>query len=194
MSVILNDLKRSIAFVCPACFKLCEQEVNIFGLSSGLSLACGSECVPDSVTAVRSGDKLRFTVECPVCCDVHTFYISLHGAVQKELISFACPEHGAAEILFFGRPDLVHEKAAALDLDSYIEKLEDDLFIGCIIDERLDFLSGSGGLQCLCGSTDIEIESDYDSFSLFCPACGNQIDLTYSFETLEALSRDTFVF
>lgn len=197
MSVVFNNF--IIAFVCPVCFELYEKEVNIFELYSGLSLTCASACVSDSVTVAHKGDKLKITVECPICSDVHTFYVSISGVMKKELISFSCPEHGSAKILFLGQPDAVHKDAlASLDISSYIDELDDELCLDYIIDngieERLDFLSDNGGLQCSCGSTDIEIEDLPDALSLVCRACGNTIRLPYTGETLEALSRDKFIF
>lgn len=114
MSVKLNNLSRSIAYICPFCMQINTKNINIFEFSSHTPLKflceyddCGEKCLYIS----RTKDKFKIDVECPVCEDVHSFIISSSGFLFKDLLTFKCPESNI-DIFFIGDNEKV-EKAVS---------------------------------------------------------------------------------
>ena len=90
---MIEDAKRSIAFLCPACRKPVIVERSVFQLAAGNSrLPC--PCGQSAVEVTLLGDQVRLTVPCLFCEQEHTVTCSTAAFLQEKTLAFSCASRG----------------------------------------------------------------------------------------------------
>ena len=98
---MIEDAKRSIAFLCPVCRKPVIVERTVFQLAAaGSRLPC--PCGQSAVEVALLGDQVRLTVPCLFCEEEHTVTCSTAAFLQEKTLAFSCGAAIATSIL--GKP------------------------------------------------------------------------------------------
>ncbi len=85
---MIEDAKRSIAFICPVCRQPVILERTVFQLAaSGSRLAC--PCGKSSIDVALMGDQVRLTVPCLFCEQEHTVSCSTAAFLQEKTLAFS---------------------------------------------------------------------------------------------------------
>ena len=90
---MIEDAKRSIAFLCPVCRQSVILERTVFQLAaSGSRLPC--PCGKSALTVSLMGDQVRLTVPCLFCEQEHTVSCSTAAFLQEKTLAFSCANSG----------------------------------------------------------------------------------------------------
>ena len=90
---MIEDAKRSIAFLCPVCRQPVILERTVFQLAaSGSRLPC--PCGKSALTVSLMGDQVRLTVPCLFCEQEHTVSCSTAAFLQEKTLAFSCANSG----------------------------------------------------------------------------------------------------
>ena len=90
---MIEDAKRSIAFLCPVCRKPVIVERTVFQLAAaGSRLPC--PCGQSAVEVALLGDQVRLTVPCLFCEEEHTVTCSTAAFLQEKTLAFSCAHSG----------------------------------------------------------------------------------------------------
>ena len=85
---MIEDAKRSIAFLCPSCRQPVILERSVFQLAAaGGKLPC--PCGKSSIRIDLMGDRVNLTVPCLFCEQEHTVTCSTHAFLTEK---FALPK------------------------------------------------------------------------------------------------------
>lgn len=179
---MIEDAKRSIAFICPVCRQPVILERTVFQLAaSGSRLAC--PCGKSSIDVSLMGDQVRLTVPCLFCEQEHTVTCSTASFLQEKTLAFSCANSGL-DCCYVGEEEPVF--AAMRRLEETLDVLEseagsqgtflNDLVMEEILEELRD-IARRGGISCTCGSKDWKLKVNYSSVELFCARCGGALKL-----------------
>lgn len=179
---MIEDAKRSIAFICPVCRQPVILERTVFQLAaSGSRLAC--PCGKSSIDVSLMGDQVRLTVPCLFCEQEHTVTCSTASFLQEKTLAFSCANSGL-DCCYVGEEEPVF--AAMRRLEETLDVLEseagsqgtflNDLVMEEILEELRD-IAQRGGISCTCGSKDWKLKVNYSSVELFCARCGGALKL-----------------
>lgn len=174
------ELKRTVAYICPVCSNISSRYLTIFDFSGAGKASfvcpthgCREKCV--SITVKGAGYKLN--VECPLCGGNHSYTSSRGGFWRKKLLSYKCPAAGM-DIFFAGNEKEI-ERTLADNTDIYSDIIdeydtEDDTVFNILfsIIERLNKLSDSNRIKCVCGSETVAVTVKGGSVVLSCSVCG----------------------
>lgn len=196
MSVMLNNSKRYLAYICPFCSEITNKEINIFDFSSSspIQLLCGdSDCLEECVLISRNKDKFKIVIECAACGDVHTFNISSSGFLLKELLTFSCPETNI-NIFFAGEKSKVEasveeNKINFSNLSKQFDMLTEELNVVYRIADKLYYLINENKIHCSCGSNNILPDMSDGGIVLMCTDCKNHIIINPDEENLIKLEN-----
>ena len=154
---MIEDAKRSIAFLCPVCRQPVILERTVFQLAA-------------------SGSRLP----CP--CGKSALTVSLMGDQEKTL-AFSCANSGL-DCCYVGEEASVF--AAMRRLEETVDVLEseagaqgtflNDLVMEEILGELRD-IGRRGGISCTCGCREWKLKINYSSVELFCAQCGGALKL-----------------
>ena len=90
---MIEDAKRSIAFLCPVCRQSVILERTVFQLAaSGSRLPC--PCGKSALTVSLMGDQVRLTVPCLFCEQEHIVSCSTAAFLQEKTLAFSCANSG----------------------------------------------------------------------------------------------------
>ena len=108
---MLVNYSNRIAYICPYCGRLTEQNITLFNLPpSGAVFRCSeSGCGEPVVSVVHKKDKYVFEVLCTACDDRHKFTISRKAFWHKELLVLTCPQT-TVDIMFAGSKDMITDE------------------------------------------------------------------------------------
>ncbi len=179
---MIEDAKRSIAFICPVCRQPVILERTVFQLAaSGSRLAC--PCGKSSIDVALMGDQVRLTVPCLFCEQEHTVSCSTAAFLQEKTLAFSCANSGL-DCCYVGEEETVF--AAMRRLEETLDVLEseagsqgtflNDLVMEEILGELRD-IGQRGGISCTCGCKDWKLKINYSSVELFCARCGGALKL-----------------
>lgn len=179
---MIEDAKRSIAFICPVCRQPVILERTVFQLAaSGSRLAC--PCGKSSIDVALMGDQVRLTVPCLFCEQEHTVACSTASFLQEKTLAFSCANSGL-DCCYVGEEESVF--AAMRRLEETVDVLEseagsqgtflNDLVMEEILEELRD-IAQRGGISCTCGCKDWKLKINYSSVELFCTQCGGALKL-----------------
>ena len=90
---MIEDAKRSIAFLCPSCRQPVILERSVFQLAAaGGKLPC--PCGKSSIRIDLMGDRVNLTVPCLFCEQEHTVTCSTHAFLTEKCLAFSCANSG----------------------------------------------------------------------------------------------------
>lgn len=179
---MVDNAKRSLAFLCPACRQTVILERSVFQLASAnsqLSCPCGKSALSIDVM----GDRVRLTVPCILCEREHTVTCSTHAFLHEKTLAFSCAASGL-DCCYVGEEGPVF--AAMGRLEETVDQLEKEAgdqgtFLNdTVMEEILAELRDLGqrdGISCTCGSHAWKLKINYSSVELFCGQCGGALKL-----------------
>ncbi|MFR6057491.1 MAG: hypothetical protein ACLUHN_03325 [Evtepia gabavorous] len=152
---MIEDAKRSIAFLCPVCRQPVILERTVFQLAaSGSRLPC--PCGKSALTVSLMGDQVRLTVPCLFCEQEHTVSCSTAAFLQEKTLAFSCANSGL-DCCYVGEEASVF--AAMRRLEETVDVLESEAGArepsqrpgdGGNPGELQD-IGRQGGISCTCG-------------------------------------------
>ena len=182
---MIEDAKRSIAFLCPVCRQPVILERTVFQLAaSGSRLPC--PCGKSALTVSLMGDQVRLTVPCLFCEQEHTVSCSTAAFLQEKTLAFSCANSGL-DCCYVGEEGPVY--AATARLEQALDKLEsakaageagedkpflDEIVMEEVLSEIRD-IAKRDGISCTCGSKKWTFQVNYSSVDLICTQCGAQV-------------------
>lgn len=179
---MIEDAKRSIAFLCPVCRKPVIVERTVFQLAAaGSRLPC--PCGQSAVEVALLGDQVRLTVPCLFCEEEHTVTCSTAAFLQEKTLAFSCA-HSGLDCCYVGEQEAVF--AAMRRLEETVDVLESEagaqgMFLNdLVMEEILEELRDIGrrdGISCTCGSHKYNIAVRRGAVDLICAQCGGRLRL-----------------
>lgn len=179
---MVEDAKRSIAFICPACRKPVILERTVFQLAAGSSrLPC--PCGKSSIDVALMGSQVRLTVPCLFCEEEHTVTCSTSSFLHEKTLAFSCANSGL-DCCYVGEEEPVF--AAMRRLEETVDVLEseagaqgaflNDLVMEEILGELRD-IAQRDGISCTCGCREWNLKINYSSVELTCARCGGGLKI-----------------
>lgn len=179
---MLEDAKRSIAFICPVCRQPVILERSAFQLAaSGSRLPC--PCGGSAVEVEMLGSQVRLTVPCLFCEQEHTVACSTPAFLHEKTLAFSCANSGL-DCCYVG--DKTPVFAAMGRLEETVDVLEseagaqgtflNDLVMEEILGELRD-IGKRDGISCTCGCREWKMKINYSSVELFCAKCGGALKI-----------------
>lgn len=173
---MVENAKRSLAFLCPDCRQAVILERSVFQLASSSSrLSC--PCGKSALTIEVMGDRVRLSVPCLLCEQEHTVTCSTHAFLHEKTLAFSCAASGL-DCCYVGEEGPVF--AAMKRLEETVDHLEEEAgargtFLNDVVmEEILSEIRDIGkrdGISCTCGSHDWKLQINYSSVELFCAHC-----------------------
>lgn len=174
---MVEEAKRTLAYLCPACRQSVAVERTMFQLAaSGSELLC--PCGGSGLRAELMGDRVRLTVPCIFCGRDHTVTCSSRAFLHERLLAFSCAASGL-DCCYVGEEGPVF--AALARLEEAVDKLEaeagaqgaflDELVMHEVLSEIRD-IAQADGISCTCGSRKWNLKVNYSSVDLSCAGCG----------------------
>ena len=174
---MVEQAKRTLAYLCPACRQSVVVERTVFQLAASANeLPC--PCGKSALRVELMGDRVRLTVPCLFCGREHSVTCSAHAFLHERVLAFSCAASGL-DCCYVGEEGAVF--AALKRLEEAADKLEarggekgaflDELVMHEVLSE-LKEIAQRGGISCTCGSRDWKLQVNYSSIDLFCADCG----------------------
>lgn len=173
---MMNEAKRSIAFICPSCRQPVILERSAFQLAAAdnrLECPCGHS----KLQIEMMGDKVRITVPCLFCDQDHTVTCSTKSFLHEKTLAFSCASSGL-DCCYVGEEEPVF--AAARRLEETVDVLETEaaqsgMFLNDVVMEEilaeLRDIAQRDGISCTCGCREWKMKINYSSVELFCADC-----------------------
>lgn len=174
---MVEEAKRTIAYLCPACHQAVVAEKTVFSLAAApgkIPCPCGKSELKTEI----AGDQVKLTVPCLFCEKEHTVACSTHAFLHEKALAFSCAASGL-DCCYVGEEGPVF--AALKRLEEAVDKLEaqagekgtflDELVMHEVLSEIKD-IAQRGGISCTCGSRNWKLQVNYSSVDLFCADCG----------------------
>ena len=174
---MVEQAKRTLAYLCPSCRQSVAVERSIFQLAASANeLPC--PCGKSSLRVEMMGDRVRLTVPCLFCGKDHSVTCSSHAFLHEKALAFSRAASGP-DCCSAGEEGPVF--AALKRLEEAVDKLEaqagekgtflDELVMHEVLSEIKD-IAQRGGISCTCGSRNWKLQVNYSSVDLFCADCG----------------------
>ena len=175
-----QEVKRTLAYLCPACRQSVAVERTVFQLAaSANTLPC--PCGKSALKVELMGDRARLSVPCLFCGRDHTVTCSTRALLHQPLLAFSCAASGL-DCCLVGEEGAVF--AALRRLEEAADKLEaagenrgaflDPVVMEEVLAEVKD-IAGRGGVSCTCGSTEWTLKVNFSSADLTCARCGGAL-------------------
>lgn len=174
---MVEEAKRTIAYLCPECRQAVVAEKTVFSLAAApgkIPCPCGKSALKTEMM----GDRVKLTVPCLFCGREHTVTCSTHAFLHEKTLAFSCAASGL-DCCYVGEEGPVF--AALKRLEEAVDKLEaqagekgtflDELVMHEVLSEIKD-IAQRGGISCTCGSRNWKLQVNYSSVDLFCADCG----------------------
>lgn len=179
---MVEEAKRTIAYLCPACRQSVVVERSVFQLAAApAQLPC--PCGKSAVRTEMLGDRVKLTVPCLFCGREHTVTCSTHAFLHEACLAFSCAGSGL-DCCYAGEEGPVF--AAMSRLEETLDKLEaeegergsflDEVIMHEVLSELRD-IAQRGGISCSCGSGRWSLRVNYSSVELICARCGGTLRL-----------------
>ena len=177
---MVDDAKRSIAFICPVCRKPVILERTAFQLAaSGSRLRC--PCGKSSLEIEMLGNQVRLTIPCLFCEEEHTVTCSTAAFLHEKTLAFSCAASGL-DCCYVGEEAPVF--AAMRRLEETVDVLEAEAgkqgtFLNSMVMEEIlgevRDIARRDGISCTCGCREWKLKINYSSVELFCAKCGGAL-------------------
>ena len=195
-TIVLVDLKRMVAYICPFCSNISSKFLSIFNFSGAekVQLICPTHgCHETCVYITPKNAKYKLDIECPLCGETHSYTISKEHFWHKPIITYKCPVAGI-DIFFAGEKReverVLNESSDVYSdvIDGFDEDEEDESFnLLYSIIERLHNLQDNHNISCVCGNDDIELNVVNGNIIVTCARCRKSKVIETSEETLMRL-------
>lgn len=181
---MVDEVKRTLAYICPVCGKTVIMERSVFQLAAGKNeLPC--PCGESALTVDMMGDRCNITVPCLFCGKDHVVSCSTHALLHEKTLAFSCAASGL-DCLYIGEEEPVF--AAMKRLEEAVDKLiadndseEKNTFLDPLVMEEVlgevKDIASRGGISCACGSKEYGIKVSYSAVDLICAHCGATLRL-----------------
>lgn len=179
----------TIAYICPSCGASVMEDINIFSLSGGHSIACRcGEAMDIKVSADR---KVTLSVPCLACPENHTTRLSSASFFNRDLFTVQCP-YTALDICFIGQREKVENAMAQNkkyleetfaqekgDAEQDVLKEAYDLYANPMVMSDVllllrDFIT-DGKVNCGCGGFSgmekLRVDINRESVTVTCTVC-----------------------
>lgn len=177
---MVEEAKRTLAYLCPACRQSVAVERSVFQLAASANeLPC--PCGKSSLRVELMGDRVKLTVPCLFCGKDHTVTCSSHAFLHEKVLAFSCAASGL-DCCYVGEEGPVY--AATARLEQAVDKLEeesaregaflDEIVMHEVLSEIRD-IAARDGVSCACGSKQWTFQVNYSSVDLICTQCGAQM-------------------
>lgn len=177
---MVEEAKRTIAYLCPACHQAVVAEKTVFSLAAApgkIPCPCGKSALKTEIV----GDRVKLTVPCLFCEKEHTVTCSTHAFLHEKALAFACATSGL-DCCYVGEEGPVF--AAMERLEEAVDKLQaaagekgtflDEIIMHEILSELRD-IAQRGGISCTCGSKEWRLQVNFSSVDLICGHCGRAL-------------------
>ena len=179
---MVEQAKRTLAYLCPSCRQSVAVERSIFQLAASANeLPC--PCGKSSLRVELMGDRVKLTVPCLFCGKDHTVTCSSHAFLHEKVLAFSCAASGldccyvgeegpvfAATARLERAADKLKEEQAAEEKAAFL----DEIVMHEVLSEVKD-IAARGGVSCACGSREWKLKVNYSSIDLICAQCGAQM-------------------
>lgn len=174
---MLEEARRTLAYICPACRQPVIIERSVFQLASAPNcLPC--PCGRSELGVEMREDRVKLTVPCLFCEKDHSVVCSPHAFLHEKLLAFSCAASGM-DCCYVGEEGQVF--AAMGRLEETVDKLETEAGVqGAFLDEMVMHevlsevrdIARRGGISCACGSGKLGIRVKYSAVEIVCEDCG----------------------
>ena len=179
---MLENAKRTIAFICPVCRQPVILERSAFQLAAaGSRLPC--PCGKAGVDVEMMGGQVRLRVPCLFCEQEHTVSCSTTAFLHEKTLAFSWAASGL-DCCYVGEEEPVF--SAMRRLEETVDVLEseagaqgtflNDLVMEEILEELRD-IGRRGGISCSCGCREYKMKINYSSVELFCARCDGALKI-----------------
>lgn len=174
---MIEEPKRTIAYLCPECRQSIVVEKTIFSLAAAPSrIPC--PCGKSALKIEMLGDQVKLAVPCLFCEREHTVRCSTHAFLHEKALAFSCAASGL-DCCYIGDEGPVF--AAVKRLEETVDKLEtaagaegtflDDVIMHEVLSELRD-IAQRGAVSCSCGSKEWKLQINFSSVDIVCFHCG----------------------
>lgn len=174
---MVEEPRRTIAYLCPHCRNAVVAEKTIFSIAAGPgSVPC--PCGKSALQIDMLGDHVKLTVPCLFCEKEHSVTCSTHAFLHEKALAFSCAASGL-DCCYVGGKGPVF--AALERLEAAVDKLEaaagadgtflDDVVMEEVLSELKDIARRSG-ISCTCGSGQWRLKVNFSSVDILCAQCG----------------------
>ena len=176
---MIQDAKRSIAYLCPHYRQSIVAERDLFSLAaSPTRIPC--HCGRSELEIEFLPQRVRLRVPCLFCGREHQVTCSSHAFIKEKAMAFSCAMSGM-DCCYVGEEAPVY--AATRRLEQTVDKLYEEEERGAFLDElvmhevlsELKDIAQRDGISCTCGSHQWEFQVNYSSIDLKCRGCGAQM-------------------
>ena len=90
---MVEEAKRTIAYLCPECRQAVVAEKTVFSLAAApgkIPCPCGKSALKTEMM----GDRVKLTVPCLFCGREHTVTCSTHAFLHEKTLAFSCAASG----------------------------------------------------------------------------------------------------
>ena len=147
---MVEEPKRTLAYLCPECRQPVLAEKTVFSLAAGpSSVPC--PCGKSALKIDMLGDHVNLTVPCLLCEKEHSVSCSTHAFLHEKALAFACAASGL-DCCYVGEEGAVF--AAMRRLEETVDKLEasagaegtflDDIIMHEVLSELRDIAQRGG--------------------------------------------------
>lgn len=181
---MIEEAKRTLAYICPVCGKAVAVERTAFQLAASVNrLPC--PCGKSELVVELAGDQCRLQVPCIFCGRDHKVSCSTRAFLHEKALAFSCAVSGL-DCLYVGEEGPVFQALERLEeavdrliLEDQAEQkgaFLDELVMGEVLGEVKE-IARRGGISCQCGSTGYSIRLNYSAVELVCARCGGVLRL-----------------
>ena len=178
----VEEPKRTLAYICPACRQSVIVERDLFSLAAATAhIKC--PCGRSELRVEFVDDHVDLEVPCLFCGREHRVSCSTHAFLHQKALAFSCAASGL-DCCYVGEEEPVF--AAMKRLEETLDVLEteagaegtflNDLVMEEILGELRD-IGLRDGISCTCGCRDWKLKINYSSVELFCARCGGALKL-----------------
>lgn len=179
---MVQDAKRSIAYLCPHCRQSIVVERDLFSLAASptkIKCPCGHSALEIEFLPQR----VQLRVPCLFCGREHQVSCSSHAFIKEKAMAFSCAISGL-DCCYVGEQAPVYAATARLEqtADKLFREEEeeeqspflDEIAMHEVLSELRD-IAQRDGISCSCGSHQWDFQVNYSSIDLKCRDCGAQM-------------------
>lgn len=177
---MLDEAKRTIAYLCPRCHKAVVAERSLFAMmAEPTDIRCG--CGGSSVHIELDNRQVTVTIPCAFCGNGHQGTFDAKIFRSEKFIAFSCGER-SLDCCYIGEDAPV--RGAVHRLEETLERLDNaregeevfqnDIIMHEVLSEVRD-IAKRGGISCACGCRQYNMQVSYNAIELTCRECGTSM-------------------